>query len=501
MTVQANQLQTTSVAVYNNIQLQLNALAGTNHKTLYISTPQTLTVNTIQPSNVRVEFINNGKIVTNGYTYTCNGTHNNPNRQIWDMSGGGSVVYSQMKTIHPIWFNNNLNQCLLAAPVGAEILLSDTTYEPITVNRGDIKIIGSKKPVYNATNTALINGSIIKGPLLFSYDNVHIENFGIDSGLDVCNELYDGNARDGLQVGNNGIVQGIPSIKGFYHNNIISLCRDPDCLFHSAVIENCDGANINNLTVKHGVHGFAFKCKNSTVNNVITHANGYNGVIIKNNDYAPCNNNTFTGITVFADGAEQNFGLVFDNFESTETDLCGIAIAGLSINGTTNGVHLKGGSSTPIIKNVQIIGDTYSNVTNKIIPSSGTVDNLSVFISSNMFYGDATRIGCTAPFHMYGVGEAMEAFRLRLVLQIINKTRNDYITILSRNTDGAEAVGDLSNIGKIQASGGIGLFGTTVPAAKPATISDPTGGGTIDSQARIAINSILDLLQLYGLMT
>lgn len=33
-----------------------------------------------------------------------------------------------------------------------------------------------------------------------------------------------------------------------------------------------------------------------------------------------------------------------------------------------------------------------------------------------------------------------------------------------------------------------------------ATISDPSGGVTVDSQARTAINAILDLLQAQGLM-
>ena len=52
---------------------------------------------------------------------------------------------------------------------------------------------------------------------------------------------------------------------------------------------------------------------------------------------------------------------------------------------------------------------------------------------------------------------------------------------------------------EITDSGEIGFFGTT-PASQPATVSDPAGGATIDSEARTAINAIIDALQSLGLM-
>lgn len=45
----------------------------------------------------------------------------------------------------------------------------------------------------------------------------------------------------------------------------------------------------------------------------------------------------------------------------------------------------------------------------------------------------------------------------------------------------------------------LGFWGAT-PVSQPAFISDPTGGGTEDSEARTAINAILDLLASTGLM-
>ena len=45
----------------------------------------------------------------------------------------------------------------------------------------------------------------------------------------------------------------------------------------------------------------------------------------------------------------------------------------------------------------------------------------------------------------------------------------------------------------------LGFYGIT-PVDQPATISDPSGGATIDTQARTAINTLIDRLQELGLI-
>lgn len=45
----------------------------------------------------------------------------------------------------------------------------------------------------------------------------------------------------------------------------------------------------------------------------------------------------------------------------------------------------------------------------------------------------------------------------------------------------------------------LGFYGAT-PVDRPATISDPSGGTTVDSQARTAINALIDRLQELGLI-
>ena len=43
----------------------------------------------------------------------------------------------------------------------------------------------------------------------------------------------------------------------------------------------------------------------------------------------------------------------------------------------------------------------------------------------------------------------------------------------------------------------LGLWGTT-PVDQPETVSDPSGGGTVDSQARTAVIAIIDRMQELG---
>ena len=43
-------------------------------------------------------------------------------------------------------------------------------------------------------------------------------------------------------------------------------------------------------------------------------------------------------------------------------------------------------------------------------------------------------------------------------------------------------------------------FFNATPVNQPDTISDPTGGGTIDTQARSAVNALIDRLQELGLI-
>lgn len=73
--------------------------------------------------------------------------------------------------------------------------------------------------------------------------------------------------------------------------------------------------------------------------------------------------------------------------------------------------------------------------------------------------------------------------------------------ILSRmadRLDKLEGIRGTSEIQNLSVPAAIGFF-STAPTTQQSKISDPSGGGTVDTEARAAINAIIDVLEAYGL--
>lgn len=400
------------------------------------------------------------------------------------------VLYN--KTIMPIWFGDSLNKCFAASPAtGAEILLEEKTYQPVslTYNRGNIKITGKKTPTYNQYLSCLENGSIIKGPLRFSYSNIELSGFGVDSGSDVCDELYDGDPVDGLVVANSGFVVGIPVIKGLKISNVTTLCKAYDAWAHAMLIENVDGAQISNIIVRYGVHGLALKIANSTVSNVVAYANGFNGMIIKNNDYAPCHNVALSNIVVNGSDAEvPSFGVVFDNVEATDSDLSGISIVGLSVENTPSGVYFKNSAGNAIC-NIKIVGDTYYNVTSKYAyDDTVPIDFSTIYVEGEYLWSDPTRLTINKFLEIHGNIDVYDSIMLRYNMVIRNKVDTAWLPLLSRAEISSEYVRDVANIGGISSTGLFWNSGSMV-------VGNPTSGnrgyGTINAHAVYDDNVLL----------
>lgn len=52
---------------------------------------------------------------------------------------------------------------------------------------------------------------------------------------------------------------------------------------------------------------------------------------------------------------------------------------------------------------------------------------------------------------------------------------------------------------ELQMGMGIGVWGVSPPATQPLKINDPSGGAIVDTEARTAINAIIDVLEGAGL--
>ena len=78
--------------------------------------------------------------------------------------------------------------------------------------------------------------------------------------------------------------------------------------------------------------------------------------------------------------------------------------------------------------------------------------------------------------------------------RVIQCGRNRGLVIGSEGyTDANDEGQKLGFYGKSDSDGFLGVI-------QPAKINDPSGGATVDSQARTAVNAIIDLLQSLGLM-
>lgn len=111
--------------------------------TIFLSCEIIMTQNLIQPENVHIEFIDNGKFITGSYTYTCNGTHNDSYNQIWDTVGGGGVAYgAKMTKLRLEWFGGKCGTKLNPPTVDSSPALQKcvdiqaTSKQPIKPRRG-----------------------------------------------------------------------------------------------------------------------------------------------------------------------------------------------------------------------------------------------------------------------------------------------------------------------------------------------------------------------------
>jgi hypothetical protein len=105
MTISDYLLDSTLQSSYVGLQELFTAIGSSTKITKVIASSITLTQNTTQTSNISIRIEHGGKIVTNGFNYTCQGAFScPPNVQCFDTSGGGDVSFSAGIIPTPLWF-------------------------------------------------------------------------------------------------------------------------------------------------------------------------------------------------------------------------------------------------------------------------------------------------------------------------------------------------------------------------------------------------------------
>lgn len=199
-------------------------------------------------------------------------------------TGNDATALLNDKTAKYITLNGVLTALMLAKSRFSNIMLDlgEFAAHTYTKTMPNLSIQGVKMPEFdNPTNpTKLINGSIIKGSSRFyGVKGITTKNVGFDAGLEWCTNVNSGTALDALAI--DGANAPNEMSRNHYVENVITLCKSPASLVHSARFERINGLTIKNLTTAFGVHGIVLKCGNVTGLNLKAFGNNGDGLIIK----------------------------------------------------------------------------------------------------------------------------------------------------------------------------------------------------------------------------
>jgi len=227
----------------------------------------------------------------------------------------------------------------------------------------NIRLIGAGRPTLAAGRNRYLDGTgtIINGPLYYWADNTALEGFAVDSGADVCSASHGGSAVDGLasfkpdQANWNEINS--PNKKGLFVRNIGALCQSPGAPIHAGLFEAYDYADIEDVSVTYGLHGFVGKLRFSNIRGIYAYgqAGGNSGegegFLLKGNAYAPLSRVSATGITV--EGAFPNDnGIGVQVLAEATIGAGGVTISDVQVYAKSKGIECKGAN----LADVEIVG-------------------------------------------------------------------------------------------------------------------------------------------------
>ena len=295
-------------------------------------------------------------------------------------------------------YTNNLDLAIqMTQTNGGTIFIGPCTLSPISLNRllpfpntpsktnwpgtNTLSIIGcgpasfvigeSNYYTFTATNGA----SIIQGPFEINRPNVHLAYLSIDSGQNVCSNLYGGSTQDGLDF--------YTVLQEFYTTNTINahesvshvsvLGASTNAPNHCLLFENTDHSTVEDVWLYMNQHGLVIKGYDIAVTGVHSAGHYVDSVIIKANDYAApglvdggsgvtTGNGmiTINGIVAYdlvhpGDTA----GLMFDASQAVHTTISSVSVCGYVYTGTNFFVNFTGGSQA--ITGISVYGMQWNN--------------------------------------------------------------------------------------------------------------------------------------------
>jgi hypothetical protein len=251
-------------------------------------------------------------------------------------------------------------------PGGGTLLCGAKRYDSLTptssqrLTKPNVRIVGAGRPKIKATRSRFEDGSgtIINGPLYFWGDNFEITDCAIDSGADVCSATHEGVAQDGLmsfkldQIAWNETAS--PNSKGLTVRNVGALCQSPGAPVHAMLLEAYDHADVSNVEVTYGLHGFVGKLRHSNVRGVRAYGNAGGGAgegegfLLKGNAYAPLESVNATGIVVEGSAFPYDNGIGIQVLAEGAPGSGQVSVSDYKIVGKNVGIDIAGGTPADI---------------------------------------------------------------------------------------------------------------------------------------------------------
>lgn len=384
--------------------LTLAVAACPNPGTVIIGTAIPLSANLTVPSTCTLRFERGGVVnIATATTATINSAIIAPeDAQVFSLTGTGAVA--GLKFVRPEWFGGNVGAAYSAlASTGGKIQFRAGTYispwvsHATEITKPNVELAGVGQPDYNSQTapTALVGGTILQGPVWVMSDpagpasGFYVHDLGVDSGSAVVTALFAGTAQEGLFLNNNnytGSSLGPPFAEGVRVQNITTLLQSPTVAFHSILVENADGAVVENVRTQNGVYGLVVKGRRYKVDGVYSRGHhNFCAYFKSDGTYGESDDTQVANVRCEAQVTNGDTGPV--QFEAQATNgITGATLSNIIVKGTTAGIYLVGSGGQ--INNVTLSGfyvDTVSgvglyvngsagNFTNRVVIANGVIN-------------------------------------------------------------------------------------------------------------------------------
>lgn len=275
----------------------------------------------------------------------------NPFTGMLDRAGGaaGPPGPAAPATVYADDYSGNLINAINATPAGGRLVLGTGNYTGtaadggigFVVERDNITIEGVAMPRYNDAGTALIGGSIVKGPLQIQGDNITIRNLGVDVGPDWAA------ANPGFTVSN--VLAAFTAYRltanddpnnFFKVENVVLLGDAPSTDGHCLVVTNYARMFVNNVQTRNTTWGFVPKCRQVFVDGLHCWNHGRGAFHPKSDFYAYQQYINASNIYIWKDAAFYTSGDSGLFLNAASFDIVGSNISNVFISGYARGIEL-----------------------------------------------------------------------------------------------------------------------------------------------------------------